>query len=149
MNIGLNGGKATVEPIRTFLMEGDSNCRKSLSRDRTSTINPNNHSQTPLTRCLTTLRSATAAAPVSPLFQSVPVIHRCTQRATQQCMASQKSQCDKYKYIVTPTGPAIVQVHEASVFEESASDYNAGGYLPIQPSDTFKDGRYVVLRKLG
>lgn len=33
--------------------------------------------------------------------------------------------------------------------EESAADYNNGGYLQVKPSDLFKDGRYTILRKLG
>jgi serine/threonine-protein kinase SRPK3 len=33
--------------------------------------------------------------------------------------------------------------------EESAVDYNNGGYLQVKPSDLFKDGRYTILRKLG
>jgi serine/threonine-protein kinase SRPK3 len=33
--------------------------------------------------------------------------------------------------------------------EESAADYNNGGYLQVKPSDLFKDGRYSVQRKLG
>lgn len=33
--------------------------------------------------------------------------------------------------------------------EEAPADYNQGGYLVVRVKDTFKDGRYVVLRKLG
>lgn len=33
--------------------------------------------------------------------------------------------------------------------EESLKDYCKGGYHPIQVGDTFKDGRYVIVRKLG
>ena len=33
--------------------------------------------------------------------------------------------------------------------EESPADYNAGGYLPVKVNDTFKQGRYRVVRKLG
>jgi hypothetical protein len=33
--------------------------------------------------------------------------------------------------------------------EESAVDYNNGGYLQVRLSDLFKDGRYTIVRKLG
>ncbi|TFY83308.1 hypothetical protein EWM64_g704 [Hericium alpestre] len=33
--------------------------------------------------------------------------------------------------------------------EEPPADYNVGGYLQIKVNDSFKDGRYLVLRKLG
>ena len=33
--------------------------------------------------------------------------------------------------------------------EESPADYNYGGYLQVNVADTFKDGRYTVVRKLG
>lgn len=33
--------------------------------------------------------------------------------------------------------------------EESLKDYCPGGYHPIQVGETFKDGRYVIVRKLG
>jgi hypothetical protein len=33
--------------------------------------------------------------------------------------------------------------------EEAASGYNAGGYMVVRVGDAFKEGRYVVLRKLG
>lgn len=62
----------------------------------------------------------------------------------------QQQQCAKYQYVVTSSGPKIVPVPEVeSKDEESAADYNPGGYLYIKLNDTFKDGRYVVLRKLG
>ena len=32
---------------------------------------------------------------------------------------------------------------------ESERDYKPGGYLRVQPSDTFHNGRYTVLHKLG
>ncbi|KAI0080057.1 kinase-like protein [Panus rudis PR-1116 ss-1] len=61
-----------------------------------------------------------------------------------------KSQCAKYQYVVTPSGPKIIPVPDVhSKDEESPADYNNGGYLPVKVKDTFKDGRYVVLRKLG
>ena len=60
------------------------------------------------------------------------------------------SQCAKYQYVVTPSGPKIVPVPDIeSKDEESAADYNQGGYLAVKLKDTFKDDRYVVLRKLG
>lgn len=62
-----------------------------------------------------------------------------------------KNACAKYQYVVTPNGPKIVPVNQATVpkDEESPADYNSGGYLPVKLRDSFKDGRYVVIRKLG
>jgi hypothetical protein len=58
--------------------------------------------------------------------------------------------CASYKYVITDTGPKILPVDEPSLKdEESPADYNAGGYLPLKVGDTFKQGRYRVLRKLG
>ncbi|KAJ3474345.1 hypothetical protein NLI96_g12507 [Meripilus lineatus] len=59
--------------------------------------------------------------------------------------------CAKYKYVLTPQGPKILPVPEPSTSkdEEAIVDYNSGGYLPVRVKDTFKDGRYHVLRKLG
>ncbi|KAG5648224.1 hypothetical protein DXG03_006181 [Asterophora parasitica] len=58
--------------------------------------------------------------------------------------------CAKYQYIVTPAGPKILPVEDpACKDEESPADYNAGGYLPVKVGDTFKSGRYRVIRKLG
>lgn len=33
--------------------------------------------------------------------------------------------------------------------EEDSEDYCKGGYHPVAPGETYKDGRYVVVRKLG
>lgn len=62
-----------------------------------------------------------------------------------------KTPCPKYQYVVTPNGPKIVPVRDSGVSkdEESPADYNAGGYLPVKVKDSFKDGRYTVIRKLG
>lgn len=61
-----------------------------------------------------------------------------------------KQPCAKYQYVVTPAGPKILPVDEPSCKdEESPADYNAGGYLPVKVGDTFKHGRYRVIRKLG
>ncbi|GLB36458.1 putative protein tyrosine kinase [Lyophyllum shimeji] len=58
--------------------------------------------------------------------------------------------CAKYQYVVTANGPKILPVEESSCKdEESPADYNAGGYLPVKVGDTFKNGRYRVIRKLG
>ncbi|KAG6866860.1 hypothetical protein C0991_008796 [Blastosporella zonata] len=58
--------------------------------------------------------------------------------------------CAKYQYVVTPNGPKILPVEDlSSKDEESPADYNAGGYLPVKLGDTFKSGRYRVVRKLG
>lgn len=64
-------------------------------------------------------------------------------------MAPEKH-CAKYQYVVTPNGPKILPVLEqSSKEEESPADYNAGGYLQVKVGDTFKSGRYRVVRKLG
>ncbi|THV06060.1 kinase-like protein [Dendrothele bispora CBS 962.96] len=56
----------------------------------------------------------------------------------------------KYQYVVTSSGPKILPVDElVPKDEESPADYNAGGYLPVKLNDTFKNGRYRVIRKLG
>ncbi|EJD04397.1 kinase-like protein [Fomitiporia mediterranea MF3/22] len=74
-----------------------------------------------------------------------------TLETTQTTQYQQQQQCAKYQYVVTSAGPKIVPV-PAEVEcrdEESAADYNSGGYLAVKVKDTFKDGRYVVQRKLG
>ncbi|MCJ1267150.1 serine/threonine protein kinase, CMGC group [Lobaria immixta] len=38
---------------------------------------------------------------------------------------------------------------EATAEEEDSEDYCKGGYHPVTVGETFKDGRYVVVRKLG
>ena len=64
-------------------------------------------------------------------------------------MAS-KQPLAKYQYVVTSSGPKILPVDEPSCKdEESPADYNTGGYLPVKLCDTFKNGRYQVVRKLG
>ncbi|KAF7437138.1 serine/threonine protein kinase, CMGC group [Pleurotus ostreatus] len=61
-----------------------------------------------------------------------------------------KPPCAKYQYVVTTAGPKILPVDEpACKDEESPADYNAGGYLPVKVNDSFKQGRYRVVRKLG
>ncbi|KAF9648507.1 kinase-like protein [Thelephora ganbajun] len=62
-----------------------------------------------------------------------------------------KNACAKYQYVVTPNGPKIVPVNPITLpkDEESPADYNSGGYLHVKLRDSFKDGRYVVIRKLG
>ncbi|KAJ8084352.1 hypothetical protein PM082_003121 [Marasmius tenuissimus] len=61
-----------------------------------------------------------------------------------------KLTCAKYQYVVTSSGPKILPVEEPpSKDEESPADYNAGGYLQVKVGDTFKNGRYRVIRKLG
>ncbi|KAK0245928.1 kinase-like domain-containing protein [Armillaria nabsnona] len=56
----------------------------------------------------------------------------------------------RYSYVETSAGPKILPVEEPSCKdEESPADYNAGGYLPVKLSDSFKNNRYKVIRKLG
>ncbi|KAJ7693661.1 kinase-like domain-containing protein [Mycena rosella] len=63
-------------------------------------------------------------------------------------MAPGSKPCPKYVYVAA--GPKILPVDEPSCKdEESPAEYNAGGYLPVKLNDTFKHGRYRVLRKLG
>lgn len=70
-----------------------------------------------------------------------------------QAQSQQQSQCPKYQYVVTASGPKIVPVaahtQQESKDEESAADYNSGGYLAVKVGDVFKNGRYLVQRKLG
>jgi serine/threonine-protein kinase SRPK3 len=61
-----------------------------------------------------------------------------------------KQPCAKYEYVLTDGGPKIIPVpDQESKVEESPADYNAGGYLPVKVNDSFRHGRYHVLRKLG
>lgn len=63
---------------------------------------------------------------------------------------AQKQPCAKYQYVLTSRGPKILPVpDQPSKDEEAIQDYNIGGYLPVKVKDSFKDGRYLVLRKLG
>lgn len=63
-------------------------------------------------------------------------------------MAPSTKQCAKYVYVAA--GPSILPVDEPSCKdEESPAEYNTGGYLPVKLNDSFKHGRYRVLRKLG
>ncbi|KAH6917423.1 CMGC/SRPK protein kinase [Coprinopsis sp. MPI-PUGE-AT-0042] len=64
-------------------------------------------------------------------------------------MAS-KPLCSKYQFITSSKGPQILPFDQpACKDEESPADYNTGGYLPVKVNDTFKQGRYRVVRKLG
>lgn len=38
---------------------------------------------------------------------------------------------------------------EATADEEDSEDYCKGGYHPVQIGETYNNGRYVVIRKLG
>ncbi|KAF9243903.1 kinase-like protein [Melanogaster broomeanus] len=61
-----------------------------------------------------------------------------------------KDHCARYQYVLTSSGPKIVPVpDQVSKDEESPAEYNTGGYLPVKINDSFKDGRYIVVRKLG
>ncbi|CAK5280084.1 unnamed protein product [Mycena citricolor] len=65
-------------------------------------------------------------------------------------MAPSSKSCASFQYVVTTTGPKILPVEEPFCKdEESPAEYNSGGYLPVKVSDTFKNGRYTVVRKLG
>ena len=76
-----------------------------------------------------------------------------TQSSSHAPFSQQQAQCAKYQYVVTAAGPKIVPVsahaQQESKDEESAADYNSGGYLAVKLGDAFKNGRYVVQRKLG
>jgi len=68
----------------------------------------------------------------------------------QHRLMANKQPLAKYQYVVTSSGPKILPVDElVPKDEESPADYNAGGYLPVKLNDTFKNGRYRVIRKLG
>ncbi|THH12165.1 hypothetical protein EW145_g157 [Phellinidium pouzarii] len=73
--------------------------------------------------------------------------------AKQKWVAAQEVEMGTAKSTSTsspPSGPKIVPVHDAeNKDEESAADYNTGGYLAVKLKDTFRNGRYVVQRKLG
>jgi hypothetical protein len=45
--------------------------------------------------------------------------------------------------------PEPPPVEPCSKDEEAPAGYNSGGYMSVRIGDAFKDGRYVVLRKLG
>ena len=66
-------------------------------------------------------------------------------------MAPRSAQdCAKYTFVITQTGPKAIPVPDVeSKDEESAVEYNTGGYLQVKIKDTFKDNRYTVVRKLG
>ncbi|KAJ3414548.1 serine/threonine protein kinase, CMGC group [Chytridiales sp. JEL 0842] len=53
--------------------------------------------------------------------------------------------------IRTRTGDVHMDEEEEEVEEEEedAEDYKAGGYHPLQPTDTLSGHRYVIIRKLG
>ncbi|KAF7340001.1 Protein kinase dsk1 [Mycena venus] len=65
--------------------------------------------------------------------------------------SSTKPPTQSYKYILNSAGqPKILPVDDFSCKdEESPAEYNTGGYCPVKLNDTFKLGRYRVLRKLG
>ncbi|KAJ7770845.1 CMGC/SRPK protein kinase [Mycena maculata] len=65
-------------------------------------------------------------------------------------MAPSTKPCVKYQYVHAAAGPKIIPVDEPFCKdEESPAEYNTGGYLPVKLNDSFKSGRYRVLRKLG
>jgi serine/threonine-protein kinase SRPK3 len=53
------------------------------------------------------------------------------------------------KSFPNPTRLILVHPSMSPKDEESPADYNFGGYLQVNLNDSFKDGRYTVLRKLG
>ena len=82
-------------------------------------------------------------------YQRVLLFHHYHHLLVLHLMAP-KEPCAKYQYVLTSSGPKIVPVQDnVSKEEESPADYNAGGYLPVKINDLFKDGRYLVVRKLG
>ena len=53
-------------------------------------------------------------------------------------------------YTRTANGPVMVPLlDQESKDEESAAEYQLGGYLPIAVDDRFAQERYLVVRKLG
>jgi hypothetical protein len=76
--------------------------------------------------------------------------HRQPTPHPPHCLMASKPLCPKYQYLTSSKGPQSLPFDQpACKDEESPADYNAGGYLPVQVSDTFKQGRYRVVRKLG
>ncbi|KAH8828629.1 kinase-like domain-containing protein [Flagelloscypha sp. PMI_526] len=62
---------------------------------------------------------------------------------------SKDGQDVKHYDIATRASLKILLVDKVSTNEESPAGYKLGGYLPIKVSDSFKSGRYEVVRKLG
>lgn len=74
-----------------------------------------------------------------------PILHPVFMAPKQPCItykfvAGGVTVSTPHDRLITPQGPKT---------EENVADYNAGGYLPIQVGDTFRDRRYKVVRKLG
>lgn len=93
-----------------------------------------------------------AATPISRIRVRVPVwlFSSSPSASLRSHFMAPKEPCAKYQYVLTSSGPKIVPVRDnVSKEEESPADYNAGGYLPVKIHDVFKDGRYLVVRKLG
>ncbi|KAI0067947.1 kinase-like protein [Artomyces pyxidatus] len=65
------------------------------------------------------------------------------------------SSSPKYQYVRTAQGQKLIPIVDDPPMpgpprdEEPPADYNSGGYLPVKVADSFKDGRYTVIRKLG
>merc|ERR1711939_356984 len=49
----------------------------------------------------------------------------------------------------SPSSSSREEAAETTADEEDSEDYCKGGYHPVQVGEQFKDGRYVVVRKLG
>lgn len=63
-----------------------------------------------------------------------------------------KNASAKYQYVATQNSLKTVSGGIPTAVpkdEESPADYNSGGYLHVKLRDSFKDGRYLVIRKLG
>ena len=49
----------------------------------------------------------------------------------------------------TPSSSSAEEGAENAAEEEDSEDYCKGGYHPVSVGETYKDGRYIVIRKLG
>ena len=49
----------------------------------------------------------------------------------------------------SPSSSSLEDPAENTADEEDSEDYCKGGYHPVQVGETFKDGKYTVVRKLG
>jgi hypothetical protein len=70
---------------------------------------------------------------------------------TATATATTHTPAGQLKHLIQAQGIALggTVLDVCSKDEEAPSGYNSGGYMMVKVGDGFKDGRYVVLRKLG
>jgi serine/threonine-protein kinase SRPK3 len=69
----------------------------------------------------------------------------CSANATHSPLSHQKAQASRSSSSASSRDDGA----EAAAEEEDSEDYCKGGYHPVTVGEAFKDGRYVVVRKLG